>query len=126
MAYRREWFNDGEFWERYAPIMFDDKRWEEIPEVADGVTWLARLDLYPEEEAGLPSGQGLPSSGPRLADLCCGFGRLTLEFARRGFAATGVDITESYLAAAREDAAYENLDIEFVKQDVRDFRRPGF
>jgi SAM-dependent methyltransferase len=68
----------------------------------------------------------MPLSAPRIADLCCGFGRLTLEFARRGFAATGVDITESYLRTAREDAAYENLDIEFIRQDVRDFTRPGF
>jgi SAM-dependent methyltransferase len=126
MAYRREWFNDREFWERYAPIMFDDKRWEEIPEVADGVTFLARLDLYPEEEPGIPPRRGVLFSSPRIADLCCGFGRMTLEFARRGFAATGVDITESYLDTAREDAAYEKLDIEFIKQDVRDFRRPGF
>lgn len=126
MTYRQEWFNDDEFWERYAPIMFDDKRWEEIPEVADGVTFLARLELYPEEESGVSSRRGVLSSSPRIADLCCGFGRLTLEFARRGFAATGVDITESYLSAAKEDAAYENLDIEFIKQDVRDFRRPGF
>jgi SAM-dependent methyltransferase len=126
MTYRWEWFNDKEFWERYAPIMFDDKRWEEIPEVADGVTYLARLELYPEEEPGVSSRRGALFSSPRIADLCCGFGRLTLEFARRGFAATGVDITESYLAAAKEDAAYENLDIEFIKQDVRDFRRPGF
>jgi SAM-dependent methyltransferase len=126
MAYGKEWFNDEEFWQRYAPIMFDDKRWEEIPEVADGVTRLARLRLYPEEKADLSSPRGVLSSRPRVVDLCCGFGRLSLEFARRGFAVTGVDITEAYLLAAREDAAYENLDIEFIRQDVRDFRRPGF
>jgi SAM-dependent methyltransferase len=125
MAYKREWFNDEEFWERYAPIMFDDMRWAEIPEAADGITRLARLSLYPEENAGASGGRVL-SSGPRIADLCCGFGRMTLEFARRGFTATGVDITESYLRTAREDAAYEKLDIEFIRQDVRDFRRPGF
>jgi SAM-dependent methyltransferase len=124
--YKKEWFNDAEFWERYAPIMFDKRRWEEIPQVADGVTRLARLRLYPEEKSGPASRGAVLPSGPRIADLCCGFGRLTLEFARRGFAATGVDITESYLRTAREDAAYENLDIEFIRQDVRDFRRPDF
>jgi SAM-dependent methyltransferase len=35
----------------------------------------------------------------------------------------GVDITESYLETARDDAAYENLEIEFVRSDVRSFRR---
>jgi SAM-dependent methyltransferase len=130
VARKKEWFNDKEFWERYAPVMFDDKRWAEVGEVADGVTRLAQLRLYPEGEGVVPAEGAappiMPLSAPRIADLCCGFGRLTLEFARRGFAATGVDLTESYLRAAREDAAYENLDIEFIRQDVRDFTRPGF
>jgi SAM-dependent methyltransferase len=127
VARKEEWFNDKEFWERYAPVMFDDKRWAEVGEVADGVTRLAQLPLYPED--GYAPGAAppaMPLSAPRIVDLCCGFGRLTLEFARRGFAATGVDITESYLRTAAEDAAYENLDIEFIPQDVRDFTRPGF
>jgi SAM-dependent methyltransferase len=59
-------------------------------------------------------------------DLCCGFGRITAELARRGFSACGVDITEAYLNAAREDAVYENLAIEYVKADARSFIRPDF
>jgi SAM-dependent methyltransferase len=111
-----EWFNDAGFWEQYAPVMFDDAHWGEVPEVADGVTALARLDLY----------GAAAKSVPRLLDLCCGFGRISAELARRGFAVTGVDITESYLRAAREDAAYEKLDIEYIRADARDFTRPGF
>ncbi len=57
---------------------------------------------------------------------CCGFGRISAELARRGFAVTGVDITESYLQAAREDAAHENLSIEYVNSDSRKFKRPMF
>jgi SAM-dependent methyltransferase len=98
--------------------MFDDAHWAEVPRVADGVTALARLDLY-----GPPSGA---ASGPRLLDLCCGFGRISLELARRGFAVTGVDITESFLRTAGEDALYDGLDVEFVREDARSFRRPGF
>jgi SAM-dependent methyltransferase len=150
-ARKKEWFNDESFWEQYAPIMFDAKHWAEVPEAADGVTRLARLNLYDEGPAGLVPAAGTGRAGslpgpaspthpgkdspcaainapcaPRILDLCCGFGRMTLEFARRGFAATGVDITESYLKTAREDAAYENLDIEFIREDVRDFRKPEF
>jgi SAM-dependent methyltransferase len=114
-----EWFNDAGFWEQYAPIMFDDAHWREVPEVADGVTALARFDLY--------GGGALPQAGAlRALDLCCGFGRISAELARRGFAVTGVDITESYLRAAREDAAYEKLDIEYIRADARKFTRPGF
>jgi SAM-dependent methyltransferase len=116
--YRKEWFNDEEFWGVYAPIMFDEARWAELPQAADGINRLARLELY----GGTP-----PSAGsPRLLDLCCGFGRMTLELARRGFACTGVDITRTYLDAAREDAAAENLEIEFVQADMRDFVRPAY
>jgi SAM-dependent methyltransferase len=114
----REWFNDEEFWTRYAPIMIDERRWAEVPLVADGVTRLARLDQYGE-------GAGRPAAPPRLVDLCCGFGRLTLEFAGRGFSCTGVDITRAYLETAREDAAACRLDIEWVRADIRDFVRPG-
>jgi SAM-dependent methyltransferase len=114
MALKKGWFNDDEFWEQYAPIMFDEVRWAEVPAVADGVTRLACLNLYGNERQ---------RQGPAILDLCCGFGRITLELARRGFAAAGVDITGSYLSAAREDAAHEGLDIEFIQKDIRSFKR---
>ena len=116
MKYMEEWFNDTDFWENFSPIIFDDKHWAEVPEVADSVTRLAGLNLY-----GL-----VPQTGPRALDLCCGMGRITAELARRGFVMTGVDITESLLETAREDAAYEGLDIEYVLADARSFVRPGF
>jgi SAM-dependent methyltransferase len=112
-----EWFNDIQFWERYGPIMFDRNRWGEVPLVADGVTAMAHLDLYKRNTAD--------PAGPRVLDLCCGFGRIALELSRRGFSVTGVDITEPYLNAGRDDAAYEKLDIEFIQQDVRSFKRPN-
>ena len=117
MEYKKEWFNDDNFWKHYAPIIFDNKRWSEIPEAADAITRLAGLRLY---------GRNSPESGPRALDLCCGMGRITAELARRGFYATGVDISEALLEAAREDAAYENLDIEYVRADARSFKRPDF
>jgi SAM-dependent methyltransferase len=119
---KKEWFHDESFWEQYAPIMFDNKRWTEIPAVADGITRMARLPLY-EYPPGYASKDGAAPGGPKVADLCCGFGRITLELARRGFAATGVDLTPAYLASARDDAAYEHLEVEFLRQDVREFKR---
>jgi SAM-dependent methyltransferase len=111
----KEWFYDDDFWEQYAPIMFDDKRMTEISRVADGITCLACPDLYRADAV----------SPPRVLDLCCGFGRISLELARRGFSPVGVDITGAYLETARNDAAGENLDIEFVRSDVRSFKRPA-
>ena len=118
-----EWFTDEGFWEQYAPVMFDDAHWGEVPEAADGLTRLAHLNLYPNT----PHTYSSPNAcGPRLLDLGCGFGRISAELARRGFAVTGIDITESYLRTAREDAAYEGLDIEYVHGDSRNFARPDF
>ncbi|GHV25211.1 SAM-dependent methyltransferase [Spirochaetia bacterium] len=113
-----EWFKDIHFWERYGPIMFDRKRWDEVPRVADGVTRIAHLDQYGQTNAD--------KTGPKVLDLCCGFGRIALELARREFSVTGVDITETYLKTGADDAAYEKLDVEFIMQDVRAFKRPGF
>jgi SAM-dependent methyltransferase len=117
-----EWFNDESFWKQYAPIMFDNKRWTEVSAVADGVTRMARLPLYEYPPVYKPA-EG--PDGPRAADLCCGFGRVSLELARRGFAVTGVDLTPAYLDTARDDAAYEHLEVEFVHEDVRRFKRPN-
>ncbi|MDR2535315.1 MAG: class I SAM-dependent methyltransferase [Treponema sp.] len=118
MTYKKEWFNDEYFWQQYAPIMFDAKHWEEVPMVADGITRLADLNLYSERHR--------KSGGPYVLDLCCGFGRISLELARRGFIVTGVDITQAYLEIAQEDAAYENLVIEWIKADARSFKRPCY
>ena len=118
MNCKEEWFSDANFWKNYAPIIFDDKHWSEVPEVADSVTRLAGLRLY-----GLHREVG---GGPKALDLCCGMGRITAELARRGFSATGVDLCGEFLETAREDAAYEGLDIEYIEADARSFRRPDF
>jgi SAM-dependent methyltransferase len=102
------WFADDGFWAAYAPLMFDSARWAEVPAVVDGIL-------------------GLSGARPGCAvlDSCCGPGRHALEFARRGYQATGVDITGPYLEAARDSAAAEGLAAEFVQADARVFERPG-
>jgi len=120
MGFKEEWFNDDDFWKYYAPVIFDQKRWAEVPELADAITRLAGLTLYSRTSLSKSCG------GPRVLDLCCGMGRITTELARRGFIATGVDLSPSLLETAREDAKYENMDIEYVQSDARSFKRPGF
>jgi len=129
MRFKLEWFNDDDFWKYYAPIIFDEKRWSEVGEVADSVTRLAGLSLYGDSAMSSDKANAETSTGivgPRVLDLCCGMGRITAELSRRGFSATGVDFTAPYLEAAREDAIYESLDIEYVQADVRTFMRPLF
>jgi SAM-dependent methyltransferase len=98
--------------------MFDEAHWAEVPGVADGLTRLAALNLYGGDSSLRPA--------PRVLDLCCGMGRVSSELARRGFRVTGVDITAAFLETARDDAAYENLGIEYIEADARSWSRPGF
>ena len=51
--------------------------------------------------------------GERILDLACGFGRHSLELARRGFAVTGVDITPDYVRYATQQAQAEQLNARF-------------
>ena len=117
-----EWFYDPKFWDNYAPIIFDDKRLSEISFVADSLTHLAGFNLYGEAKK---SGTKL-SSSPKVLDLCCGYGRISLELAQRGFSVTGVDINKNYLKRAKKEAADEKLEIEYINSDARNFSRPGY
>lgn len=108
-----EWFEEQEFWERYAPIMFEPARWAEVPAVADGL----------ERLTGIGPRRGDAAAG--ALDVCCGTGRIAVELALRGYETCGVDITASYLEAARESADDEGVPLELVRSDVRRFVRPG-
>jgi len=100
--------------------MFDDAHWKEVPSVADAVTRLANFNLYGE------TSKTTVNSNPKVLDVCCGFGRISAELARREFSVTGIDITESYLKTAKEEADLEKLNIEYIKADAREFTRPDF
>jgi SAM-dependent methyltransferase len=104
--------------------MFDEAHWAEVPEVCDAVTRLCRFNHYGETSSRI---WHKPLEGaPKVLDLCCGLGRISAELARIGFDVTGVDITESFLKTAKEDAEYEKLNIEYIKSDARKFTRPDF
>jgi SAM-dependent methyltransferase len=62
----------------------------------------------------------------KLLDLCCGQGRHSLEFARRGYKVTGVDRTEKYLEYAKRESSGENLSAKFIKDDMRNFRKDNY
>ena len=102
------WHEDDRFWERTAPFQFSERRWAAAPEEVEKA--LALLEL---------------EAGAAVLDLCCGPGRHSLELARRGFKVTGVDRTARFLEEARRRAEAEGLEIEFVQEDMRTFRRPG-
>ncbi|RKZ08776.1 SAM-dependent methyltransferase [Candidatus Fermentibacteria bacterium] len=102
-----EWFEKSDFWELTYPFMFPETRIEKAEEDA-----LSLLKL-----AGFEKGDVL--------DLCCGPGRFAIPLARMGFNVTGVDITGFLLDIAKYRASLENVEIEWIKEDMRRFRRSG-
>ena len=52
-------------------------------------------------------------SHAELLDVLCGNGRHSVELARRGFCATGVDIAEENMNRARAKAAAEAIEARF-------------
>lgn len=103
------WFEDDTLWESLEGFLFSQFRSHDMT-VREAEQILALVQ---------------PPQGAAVLDLCCGPGRHTLELARRGFRATGVDRTTRYLEAARAAARREGLTVELVQEDMRRFHRPA-
>lgn len=56
-----------------------------------------------------------------VLDLACGAGRHSILLAKLGYKVTGVDLSARLLNEARLNAERENLDIEFIQSDLRQF-----
>ncbi len=66
-----------------------------------------------------------PPAGARVEDLGCGRGRHAIPFARRGYRVTGVDLSDGMLRLARASAEREGVEVEWLREDMRTFCRPG-
>jgi ubiquinone/menaquinone biosynthesis C-methylase UbiE len=55
----------------------------------------------------------------KILDVGCGTGRHSIELSKRGYNVTGVDLSESQLARAREKATACGLEIQFLQHDAR-------
>lgn len=102
------WHEQDNFWTKWAPFMFPERRWEQAQEEVANIISLLKI-----------------SRAASILDLCCGPGRHSLQLARAGFSVTGVDRTKTYLQKARKQAEKEGLNIEFIRDDMRDFCKPN-
>lgn len=59
--------------------------------------------------------------GGPILELGCGTGRVAIPLAKLGYAVTGIDIADAMLSEARRKAAEQQVDVEWVKADMRDF-----
>src|SRR5258708_4022864 len=55
----------------------------------------------------------------RVLELGCGTGRLTVPIAQTGVSITGVDLSASMLATARQKAEAAGVAINFIEADMR-------
>lgn len=60
-------------------------------------------------------------AGYRVLDMACGAGRHSILLAKKGLIVTAVDLSDNLLSIAKKTADEENLKIEFVKSDIREF-----
>ena len=61
----------------------------------------------------------------KILDIGCGTGRHSIELAKRGYQVTGVDLSGSQLARAREKAKEAGVAVDFQEQDARNLPFEG-
>ena len=101
-----EWFEDESFWQATYPFFFTEDSFANAKQQCDKII----------ELTGVHQG--------RVLDLCCGAGRFSLPLTERGFEVTGVDKSSFLLDKAMGLAHSRRLDVEWVRQDMRDYIRP--
>ena len=55
----------------------------------------------------------------RILDLACGTGVHAVHWAKQGHAVTGMDLSETFIAQARERVLQEGVSVDFIVSDIR-------
>ena len=95
---------DEEFWTEFKNLLFAEDKIESSKEEVEKIIDLAGLD-----------------EGSKVLDMPSGVGRHSIELQKKGFEVVGVDKTSAYIEDARHRGEAE--EIEFVREDMKDFRR---
>ena len=56
--------------------------------------------------------------GAEILDLPCGYGRLAIPLARKGFEITGIDISEEFLKGLNRKIKKERLSIRTIRGNI--------
>ncbi len=79
-------------------------------------------DSWTEREVDIPFyKEQVKKYGEPVLELGCGTGRITIPIARKGHEITGLDISKQLLERGKEKAEEEDLDIEWIRGDMKDF-----
>ena len=95
------WYQEEKFWNLFAPLIFNDARWQRTETEIDGLLKLINAE-----------------KNQKILDACCGVGRHSIELAKRGLRVTGIDITKSFLEAAGLSAEAEGVAVDFIESDI--------
>ena len=98
----RPWYEDADFWENWAPYLFDSTRLNNAIGEVDQLVRLLHL-----------------TPGSEVLDVCCGPGRHAVELASKGYRVTGVDQVHSYLDQARRRAKERQVELGLIESDVQ-------
>lgn len=60
------------------------------------------------------------NQGMKILDCPCGYGRHSIELARRGYNVTGVDLNEFFLKEAKKVAKQMKVSVRLIKGDMRE------
>lgn len=102
-----DWFENETFWQVMYHFLFPEERFLAAPEEIEKIISLV----------GIKKGRAL--------DLCCGPGRHSIALAKEGFTVTAVDLSPFLLGKAKALGELEKTGIEWVREDMRNFSRPG-
>ncbi|MCP4178527.1 MAG: class I SAM-dependent methyltransferase [bacterium] len=103
----KEWFDDDSFWIETYPFMFPEKRFLDTEDQINNILKLIKF------------------KGSSILDLCCGPGRCSIALAKKGYSVTGVDKTYFLLNKAIAKAKIEDVSIEWIEDDMRNFKHPA-
>jgi len=99
MNWYEEWFNTKEYLEVYKNR--DDAEAETLAELI-----LSNIKI---------------KASAKILDMTAGAGRHAINFARRGFNVTAVDLSKNLLKVAKQNASAYDFQIDFVHSDIRKF-----
>ncbi len=88
--------------------------------------WLAAVtDQHTRPEVDFLEQSLRLSPGATILDVPCGAGRHAIELAARGYRLTGVDLSDSFLAIAKERSEVRGAHVDWRQRDMRDLPWPS-
>ena len=73
---------------------------------------------YTEKEVEFLESELNLRQGQHILDIPCGFGRHAIELSKRGFAVTGIDISETFINGLTEKINLQRLNIKAIQADI--------